>query len=220
MNNRNRSPSEMRVNARLPLLLLALPLSALADEGPAITYKPEADAERPMATEISVAPQGSNIALELLFDRLPWGEDCRTQCANATLFLDTDANVSTGVKLGKDVAETGADLAVTVQGARDYTGPVGEPLLRVKIRRLNGTTVDDSSIVAEYTHKLDPERVQSEDERVFVLVDATSASLPAGAKMRVIYHPPGSAALTATVTGMRAKGSGKVKVVRDRKGRR
>lgn len=204
------------MNARLLVLLLATPLSALAQE-PALIYSPAKDAghERPIAVEIFAGPQGSNIALELLFDQLPWGEDCRTQCANATIFLDTDASTRTGVNLGKDTPETGADLAVTIQGAREYIGNVAEPHLRVKVRRLKGNAVTDDAIVAEYTHKLDPERVQSDGRRVFVLVDATSTSLPAGPKMRVVYHPPGAKALTATVQGMRG-GKGKVRVQRER----
>ncbi len=197
------------MTARLTVLLATLPCLALAAEGPTITFKPGPDSfdDRPVATQVSVGPQGSNIALELLFDRLPWGDECKNRCANATIFLDTDGNPSTGLKLAGNLPENGADLAVTVQGAREYTEQVAEPQLRVKVRKLNGTlSVDDSAVIADFNQRTEADRVQSEDERVFVLLDATSTSLPAGPTMRVIYHPPGSTALTATVPGMRAKG--------------
>src|SRR3954468_4408926 len=113
---------------RALLLLLAFPLSALGGEKPCIAYKvpPNADEDdRPVATAITVGPQGSDYAFKLDFNKEPWGEGCKTRCANATVFLDTDNNKATGLKLpqkddGKDAPETGADLAVTVQGLREY----------------------------------------------------------------------------------------------------
>src|SRR5688572_26362915 len=101
--------------------------AAAAGEKPCITYKapPSTEDERPVAVSITVGPQGSDYAFKVDFNKEPWGEACKTRCANATIFLDTDNDKRTGLKLpvsdsAKDAPETGADLAVIIQGAREY----------------------------------------------------------------------------------------------------
>jgi hypothetical protein len=195
------------------LLLLA----SLAAEKPTIHYKPppgEDEDDRPVATEISVAPQGSDIGLRVEFNRAPWGEACKARCANATIFLDTDDNPTTGLQLGKGTPETGADIAVTIQGAREIQEGSAAVVLRVKAKQLpNGSTsVDSGDAFAEMDLRRDPERVQSDGNTVYVLVDATNATLPSGKSMRVVYHPPGAKPLVGKTKGLLAGGSGKIQI--------
>lgn len=188
-----------------PLLCALLATSASAKERATLRYKPPPDEERPVVVETTVRPQGSDFALRLVFDKLPFGKECRNRCANATLWLDTDGNSGTGLRLPGKAAENGADLAITVQGAREYlTGGGGDAYLRVKVRRLasNAHTVNDGDVLIELDHRKDPERIFIEERTVFLLIDATHSTLPSGKKMRVIYHPPGHKALQATVPGM------------------
>nr|WP_328707065.1 hypothetical protein [Citreicoccus inhibens] len=201
---------------RLPALLactLLLGGSAAAAGKTNVTfrYKPPMDEERPVITDATVGPQGSDFAMRLRFDKLPWGDDCKNRCANATLFLDTDANPHTGLRLGNGAPENGADLAVIIQGARDYKeGGTSSAFLRVKVRQLGdeAKSADDGELLAELNHRQDPERVQSDGTTVYVLVDATTATLPSGRKVRVIYHPPGAKPVQGTVSGMLGSGAG------------
>src|SRR5262245_7842636 len=128
---------------RCALLLSALwAFGAAAMEKPCITYKapPSTEDDRPLATSITVGPQGSDYAFKVDFNKEPWGEACKTRCANATLFVDTDNNKATGLKLppkesGKDTPETGADLAITIQGVREYKDQSSLPALKVKVKQ-------------------------------------------------------------------------------------
>lgn len=173
-------------------------------KGTTFRYNPPADEQRPVVVEATVAPKGSDYSLRLRFSHVPWGEECKTRCANATILLDTDANTNTGLKLGKDAPETGADLAVIVQGVREWKEKGADTFLRVKVRQLanDARTIEEGDLLVEMDHRQDPERVQADDKTVFVLVDATSATLPSSAKARVIYHPPGAKAVVASIKGM------------------
>lgn len=195
---------------------------AAAREKPAISFKPLAtgDDERPVATEIVVGPQGSDYAFRVEFDKLPWGEDCKNRCANATVFLDTDNNKATGLQLKeKGAAETGADLAVTIQGAREYKEGSADVLLRVKVRQYgdNATDVDQGETMSELDHRRDPERLHVEGTTVYVLIDATSGTLPSGSKLRVVYHPPESKPLVGNAKGLLATGVSKIEIFKQGK---
>ncbi|HEX8818628.1 MAG TPA: hypothetical protein VF794_01780 [Archangium sp.] len=204
-------------NALLPLAFALLATSALAKDQATFRYTPPKDAERPMVVEGMAGPQGGDFALRLLFDKLPFGKDCGRSCANVTLLLDTDDNPRSGLRLGSRAAETGADLAILIQGTRDFVGTSGENYLRVKVRRLSddARSVDDGELLTELDHRRDPERIHIEDKTVFLLIDASS-NLPSGRKVRIIYHPPGSRALQATMAGMLSGSatSGKVMIFR------
>lgn len=205
----------------LPLALVLCASSAMAKDRVTFRYKPPSGEERPVVMEAVVAPQGNDFALRLRFHKQPYGKDCGSRCANATLLLDTDANTASGMKMPGRAAENGADLAIVVQGARDLSGSGGGGFLRVKVRRLSGEarTVDDGELIAEFDHRRDHERVLVEGDTVFLLVDATG-SLPSGRKMRVIYHPPGSKAVQAHVPGILsgAASSGNVMIFRNGNG--
>lgn len=211
----------MRLRAAVLAALCTATLAA-AREKPAISFKPTAsgEEERPVATEVVVGPQGSDYAFRVEFDKLPWGEDCKTRCANATVFLDTDNNKSTGLQLSeKGAAETGADLAVTIQGAREYKEGSADVLLRVRVRQFSDSTtsVDDGETMSELDHRRDPERLHVEGTTVYVLIDATNGTLPSGSKMRVIYHPPDAKALVGNAKGLLATGVGKVEIFKQGK---
>lgn len=208
-----------------PLLLLACTLLAVPSLAapPKVTFRSDAppDGERPVILDATIGPQGSDFAMRLRFDKVPWGEECKNRCANATLFLDTDGNASTGLQLGKKVPETGADLAVIIQGARDYKGSSSEAYLRVKVRQFTTASknVDDTEALADLTHRLDPERVQLDDSTVFLLIDATAPTLPSARKVRVVYHPTGGKAVEASIPGMLSGGSSSnVRIFRGRSG--
>jgi hypothetical protein len=170
-------------------------------------YRPPPDAvDRPLPVDISVGPKGSDLLVKVTFDQVPWGEECKNRCANATLFLDTDDNRTTGLRMGDGKPETGADLAVTIQGAREYKEKSADVFLRAKVRQLadGDTALEHGEVIAELTHRTDPERVTVDKKAVTVLVDATNLTIPSGKTMRVVYHPPADKALEATGKGMLA----------------
>src|SRR5438105_13145660 len=123
----------------VPFLLVSF--AAAAGEKPCIVYKApppaEDDDDRPVATAITVGPQGSDYAFKVDFNKEPWGEICKTRCANATIFIDTDNNKTTGLKLTKEAPETGADLAVTIQGSREYQDSSAISTLKIKVKQYN-----------------------------------------------------------------------------------
>lgn len=185
----------------LPLVCTLLATNALAKDSATFRYTPPPDEPRPVVVEASVAPKGSDFALRLRFNEVPWGEECKTRCANATLLLDTDANASTGLKLSKGSPENGADLAVIIQGAREYKEKGADTFLRVKVRQLSADahTIDEGDMLVEMDHRNDADRVQVDGKTIFVLVDASN--LPSAHKARVIYHPAGGKAVQASIKG-------------------
>jgi hypothetical protein len=185
----------------LPLVCTLLATSASAKESATFRYTPSPDEQRPVVVEASVGPKGSDFALRLRFNEIPWGEECKTRCANATLLLDTDGNPSTGLQLGRGAPENGADVAVIIQGAREYKEQGADTFLRVKVRQLSSDahSVDDGDMLAEMDHRNDSERVQVDGKTVFVLVDASA--LPSAHKARVVYHPAGGKAVQASIKG-------------------
>jgi hypothetical protein len=168
------------------------------------TPPPDAPAERPLPTEISAAPLGSGYAVRITFNRAPWGDECKNRCANVTIFLDTDNDKATGLQLGKEKPETGADLAVTVQGTREYKDKSAETLLRARVRHLsdNAASVEGGIVLAEMDHQHDPDKLQLDGNHVFVLVDATNIAIPSGRALRVVYHPPADQPLQLTTKGI------------------
>ncbi len=206
---------------RLVFILAVLTASvASAGEKPLIVYKapPSADDDRPVITEIVFNPQGSDYAFKIQFNKDPWGEKCHSRCANATIFLDTDNNKSTGLKLSDPKAvETGADLAITLQGVRVIKETQTTSTLKVKVIQYSeeATSVDQGTTLAELDPQGDSERVLAEGTSVFLLVDANIGEIPSGAKARVIYHPPDSKPLVGLGKGLTAGGSGRVELFKD-----
>lgn len=196
---------------RAVLLLTVLASSAALARGTApgvIRYHPPPDPEeRPLPVEIYAAPQGSDYALRVEFDKLPWGDQCKRRCANATLFLDTDDNRNTGLDLGPKAKETGADLAITITGVRQYKEHSADTFLKVRVRRLSAVaSVGAGDTLAELDHRHDPERIQSDGTRVYARIDGTDPRIPTARKMRIVYHPPGGSALQSTTAGMLSSG--------------
>ena len=194
---------------------------ALAAEKPIITYKapPSNDDDRPVITQVVFAPQGSDYAFRVEFDKPPWGESCHTRCANATLFLDTDNNRSTGLKLADAKAqETGADLAISIQGVREFAEASARATLKVKITQYSedATAVDQGSTLAELS-TTDGERVLSEGNSLYLLVDASIGNIPSGAKARVVYHPPDSKPISGVGKGMAGPSSSHVEIFKQGK---
>lgn len=195
---------------RAVVLLTVLATSGALAKGAVgvIRYRPPPDeSERPLPVELFVAPQGSDYTLRVAFDKLPWGEQCQMRCADATIFLDTDDNRRTGLDLGPHARETGADLAITVVGVRQYREHSAEALLKVRVTRLsNVRSVGEGELLAELDPRHDADRVQSDGPRVSARIDATDAMIPSGKRMRVVYHPPGHVALETVTAGMLASG--------------
>ncbi len=198
----------------LPLLACMLLASApaAAKEKSTFRYTPPPDEERPVIVDATIGPQGSDFALRLRFNRAPWGETCKSRCANATVLLDTDSSKQTGLRLTQDSPANGADLAILVQGVRESPKEEGaEPdtWLRVKVRLLaNGArSADDGELLAELSHLHDTERLFVDESTVYLLVDATNATIPSARKVRVVYQPPGARPLQATVPGMVGAGA-------------
>ncbi len=202
--------------------MLLLGALAHAGEKPTITYKapPAGEDDRPVITEVVLGPQGSDYALKVEFNKEPWGEACHTRCANATLFLDTDNNKATGLKL-KDpkAAETGADLALTIQGLREFKDTRTVQTLKVKVVQYaeDATTVESGTQLTELDMKRDTERVLAEGTSVYLLIDTNIGNLPAGSKTRLVYHPPEAKAVVGVAPGISAAGASRVEIFKDGK---
>ena len=173
--------------------------------------------ERPVATEVQVRSGAAGFVVQLTFDKAPFGDTCKNRCANATVYLDTDNTKGTGLQVGS--AASGADLAITVQGVRDWGEQGTKDSIRVRIRHLAGQpkSLEEGDVLAELDHARDAEIVSVKDNTVTVKVDPHAADLPAGKTARAIYQPPGSKALTGTLPGLLAptRGGGRnVEVMR------
>lgn len=189
---------------------------------PTISYKapPSGDDDRPVMTSIVVSPQGTDYAFKLEFNKVPWGDECKTRCANATLFLDTDNNKTTGLKLADPkAAETGTDIVVTIQGAKALKDGVTTSVLRVKVRQYSedATSVEEGHALAELDPINDSERVLASDTSVYLLIDANMGEQPAGKQLRVIYHPPESKPLIGMAKGLASPSTGRVELFKDGK---
>lgn len=200
-------------------LLVALTLGALtsAAEKPLITYKPPGtgDDERPVITEIIFTPQGSDYAFKIEFNKEPSGEACHTRCANATIFLDSDNNKTTGLKLADPkAAETGADLAIVIQSVRGMRESGPQSALKVKVMQFSeeATSVDQTSLLVELDPKDDPEHLLAEGTSIYLLIDTNIGNVPSGPKARVIYHPADSKALVGVGKGLTASGTNHVEL--------
>lgn len=207
---------------RILSLSCLLASAALAAEKPVIVYKnpPAGEDNRPVMTEVVLGPQGSDYAIKIEFDKAPWGESCGTRCANATLFLDTDNTKGTGLKLTDPKApETGADLALTIQGVKVLKESASVPLLKVKVIQYSedATSVDQGNTLAELDPRTDSERVLAEGKSVYLLIDANIGNLPSGTKVRVVYHPPDSKPFVGTAKGLAAPGANRVEIFKDGK---
>lgn len=194
---------------------------ALAEK-PTITYKapPAGDDDRPVMTSIVVGPQGTDYAFKLEFNKAPWGDQCKTRCANATLFLDTDNNKTTGLKLADAKApETGADIAITVQGVKVLKSGVSEAVLRVRVLQYaeDATSVEDGQLMGELDPINDSERVLASDVSVYLLIDANMGNQPAGKQLRVVYHPPESKPLIGMARGLASPSTSRVELFKDGK---
>lgn len=189
---------------------------------PTISYKapPSGDDDRPVMTSIVVSPQGTDYAFKLEFNKVPWGDECKTRCANATLFLDTDNNKTTGLKLADPkAAETGTDIVVTIQGAKALKDGVTTSVLRIKVSQYSedATSVEEGQSLAELDPINDSERVLASDTSVYLLIDANMGEQPAGKQLRVIYHPPESKPLIGMAKGLASPSTGRVELFKDGK---
>lgn len=211
---------------RAVVLSIFFAFAAAASEKPCITYKapPPAEDDRPVATSITVGPQGSDYAFKVDFNKEPWGEVCKNRCANATIFLDTDNNKSTGLKLavkedGKDAPETGADLAVTIQGLREYKEQSSFSTLKIKVKQYaeDATSAEQGTDLVEMDSRRDTERLNPVEKTIYLLVDANIGSLPSNPKVRVIYHPPETKPLVGYAKGLNAPGANRVEIFKDGK---
>jgi hypothetical protein len=204
------------------LLASCLVAGLAAAEKPTISYKAPSsgEEERPVLTSIVVSPQGTDYAFKLEFNKAPWGEECRTRCANATLFLDTDNNKTTGLKLADPkAAETGTDVAITIQGTKQLKEGVTVAVLKIKVMQYaeDATSVDEGHTLAELDPINDSERVLASDTSVYLLIDANMGNQPAGKQLRLVYHPPDSKPLIGMAKGLASPASGRVELFKDGK---
>ncbi len=208
--------------SRSVLAIVALSAATSFAQKPAITFKapPASEDDRPLITEIVVGPQGSDYAFKIEFNKEPWGDGCSTRCANATIFLDTDNNKTTGLKLKDPKAlESGADLSITIQGTKVYKESSSRSVLKVLVRQYaeDSTEVEQGRQLAELDPVQDADRVLAQGTSVYLLIDANIGDLPTATKARVIYHPPESKALVGNVQGLLAGGGNHVELFKDGK---
>ncbi len=206
----------------VPVLCTLFAAAALAQEKPAIVYKapPAGEDDRPVVTEIVFGPQGSDYAFKIEFNKEPWGDGCSTRCANATIFLDTDNTRTTGLKLKDPKAPaTGADLAVTIQGVREFKEGAAHPMLKVKVKQYSeeSTNIEQGNVLVELDQKRDSERVLGQGTSVYLLVDANIGTLPSGVKVRLVYQPADSKPLVGFAKGLSAPGANRIELFKDGK---
>lgn len=207
---------------RAPLICLLLASAAFAAEKPCITYKapPPSEDDRPVATSITVGPQGSDYAFKVDFNRAPWGDECGTRCANTTIFLDTDNDKNTGLKMRDPKSPiSGSDLSITIQGQREYKDNSSLSVLRIKVKQFSeeATSVEQGAVLAELDLRRDTERINAADKTIYLLIDANIGSLPAGPKVRVVYQPPDAKPLIGTAKGLNAPGANRVEIFKEGK---
>lgn len=205
------------------LLSIALLLAAVEPKATAsVKFKlAGVEAERPLIKEVSVNNEALDVAFHVTFDRAPSGAACENRCANATLFVDTDHDKSTGLKLSDTKAlENGADVALVFQGRKSSgeEGETAEFLIRIKKLANEAGGHDDPALLHEFDMLRDKQRMHVRDANVVVMLDTSENHFPLGRRMRLIYHPPGSTAVEGVVTGpVKAAGARKVQVVDESK---
>jgi hypothetical protein len=79
------------------------------------------------------------------------------------------------------------------------------------------TSIDSGETLVELDSRRDTDRLQTDGNTVHALIDATSANIPLGKALRVVYHPPGAKALVGKGKGAAAASSAKVEVLRRKK---
>jgi hypothetical protein len=203
-------------------MMCTLPSTAFAGDKPCITFKapPSTEDDRPVIVAVTMAPQGTDYGFKIDFNKAPWGDECRNRCANATVFLDTDDDRQTGLKLEDPQAQqTGADLAIVIQGLRDYRAESSLPTLKVKVRQFNeqSTSSLDGSELLDLEVRRDAERFTAKENSILLLVDTNVGSITWGRRVRAIYIPPESKALVGYGAGKGPSGSGRVEVFKGSK---
>jgi len=73
---------------------------------------------------------------------------------------------------------------------------------------LGEKAADEGEALADLSNVQDPERLQLDENTVYLLIDATSPTLPSARKVRVIYHPPLAKPVLGNIAGMLSGGSG------------
>lgn len=189
------------------IFTLAAVLAVTPVMKPVIEWQPpeSTDDDRPLMSKVIVTASGSDYSLKLEFDKAPFGEACRNRCANATVFIDTDNDKQTGVKLqDATAAENGADLVVVIQGVRELRNesPTGELRILVKQFSEDATSLDGANLLTQLDPRHDSERVTVSGTKVTAVIDANLGNLPAGKKLRVVYHPPEHGPMVAVTGGL------------------
>mgnify|MGYP001563561068 CR=1 FL=1 len=178
--------------------------------------------ERPEIAQVIAGIQGNDLGLILDFNRSPWGSGCEPVCANATIFVDTDDDPSTGLGLELTGApENGADLTLTIQGIEAPQGDRAQrtSTLRIKVTLYSGheISVDRGSLIAELSAAQDVDRLRTSDRSVFALIDTNIAGLTFAKRMRLIYHPPGVPAIVGYARGFGDRNGKPVELFKDGK---
>lgn len=205
---------------RALFFLLVVSSAAAAGEKPCITYKapPPSEDDRPVPTSITVGPQGSDYAFKVDFNKAPWGDECGTRCANSTIFLDTDNDKKTGLKL-RDARSPliGADLSITIQGQREYKESSSLSVLRIKVTQFteDATSIEQGTSLTELDLRRDIERINSSEKTIYLLIDANIGSLPAAAKVRVVYQPPEAKPIIGLAKGLNAPAGARVEIFKE-----
>ena len=114
---------------------------------------------------------------------------------------------------------SGADLSITIQGAREYKDTSSLSVLRIKVKQFSeeATSIEQGAMLAELDLRRDTERINAADKTIYLLIDANIGSLPAGPKVRVIYQPPDAKPMLGTAKGLNAPGANRVEIFKEGK---
>ncbi len=106
-----------------------------------------------------------------------------------------------------------------MQGSREFRESSALSSLRVKVKQFTeeATSVEQGTQLVELDAKSDEDRVAVNGNAVYLLVDANIGSLPAGPKIRVVYHPPEAKPLTGFAKGLNAPGANRVEIFKQGK---
>lgn len=176
-----------------------------------LRLSPPQDTQRPEPSEIRLSTDGSDLVLDVRFNRPGWGQACGAQCAKTMIFIDTDDNADSGMR--GDGKDNGADLAVQVEGVTEGEPPEVQSYVRVRGWRTEGVTRPTSGPVLVDLDSRHGGRVRLREGAVRIRLDATVGP-PLGASVRVAFQAAPGRWVSASGTGFDLTEQGPVETLR------
>lgn len=197
----------------------AAPVPASAEPAPVavvthpavLRLSPSPTSERPEPSELRLSTDGSDLILDVRFNRPAWGKACEPKCTKAMIFIDTDDNAESGLR--GDGKDNGADLVVQLEGLTEGEGSTAESYVRLRGWRTEGIGRPTSGPLLMELDSRHSGRVRLRDGAVRLRLDATVGP-PLGASVRVAFQTTGGPWVSASGTGFDLTQAGVVETLR------